>query len=572
MLALCSAFLFLLAPLPQSEELIERTYDVRALDAFAEVDALVPDPRLPLAAAYLDALAPDPEALMWPDGGVLPYGHWDRVILNLLLQEESEEVGTLDSIDGGLVASATEQGHARIESLLADIETVALRDCSIEVHLLDPAMIPDRTPNVLSMKQTRELLSATPSSGTQVQRGRLARPTSIEMISRQAVLFDYDVEVAQYSSAQDPQVTVLKEGLLGGVLVDERGDGMLGIRFWARWGEAHRPIASVVSGPDDEQLQLPAADGMVIVASADVEPGGAVLVTGAELPHAVLIRPRVEPRLAKATDQLAIIDAADALDRPHVVLPSVIAGPSPSGGWSWDELISWEEDWGVDHSPMDADDLDVLLADALPHPSTLVGKHVLVRVAESDRAEVAKAVAKLIPPRVSTYTLELRGGVVPFADLGAFEGSGADAAIRSLPLLVSGAARDGDTLALKAGTEHFYIKDYDIEVAQGAFAADPIIGEVFAGSTLWARITAAPNGQVDFQYAMTRAELLEIGSPLVTREPESEFPGIQLPRMRVSDLSGDQPTPLDEWVHLETRSLDGESARVTFIRLREVQR
>lgn len=572
MIAPLLALAFLTAPAPQSAELIDRTYDLRALDAFTEVDAMVPDPRLPLESAYLYALDPDPDALMWPEGGVLPYGDWNQVIESLLSPEESDEVDSLSSYDGMLIASATEQGHATIESLIADIETLALRDCTIEMQLFDPAGLPDDMPSVLSPEQAKGLMLKTPSRGAQVLRGRLARPTTLEMISRQAVMYDYDVEVAQYASAQDPQVTVLKDGLLGGVLVNERSDGMLCVRLWVRWGETRRPIESIVTGANGEQVQVPVVDGMVIIASADLEPGGALLVTGAELPHAVLIRPRVEPRITQVSEQLAILDVSDALDRQFVAWPMVITGPSPSGGWSWNEFASWKADEGAGEPPMHAADLESLLSEELPYPSTIVGKHLIVRVAEADRVEAAETVAKLVPPRVPTYTLELRGGVVPFDKLGEFEGADAAAAIQSLPLLARGAARGGDSLALKAGTEHLYIKDYDIEVAQGAFAADPIFDEVFVGRTLWARMTPAPDGKVDFQYALAQAELLEIGAPLVTREPQSEFPGIQLPRVRVDDQSGDQPTPLDRWVHLETRSLDGMSATVTFVRLHEMQR
>lgn len=41
---------------PQSADVIERSYDLRALDSFAEYDARINDPRLPLHAAYLSEL------------------------------------------------------------------------------------------------------------------------------------------------------------------------------------------------------------------------------------------------------------------------------------------------------------------------------------------------------------------------------------------------------------------------------------------------------------------------------------------------------------------------------------
>jgi len=85
MLALCSASLLLFVATPQSAELIERTYDMRALDIFAELDATVPDPRLPLTAAFLDALEPNPDWLPWPTLGSVPGGDWERIVSPLLI-------------------------------------------------------------------------------------------------------------------------------------------------------------------------------------------------------------------------------------------------------------------------------------------------------------------------------------------------------------------------------------------------------------------------------------------------------------------------------------------------------
>lgn len=566
MLALLTALVA--ACLPQ--ETVERTYDLRALDAFAEMDESIPDPRLPLEAAYLDALEPWAEGLLWPGSGALPYGHWHEVIESLLLDEEVEGLDELRTYDGVLYADATEEVHAVIAELLADLETASIRDCTIEVHLFDPARIPADTPSVLDAERARALMLSTPSRGSQTLRARLERPAALDLSSRQALLYDYDVEVAQYSSVQDPQIMALSVGLLGGVMVDERRGGALRVRAWLRWGELQRPVRSIVSGEDGETVQLPSVDSMAAVMSADLPPGGALLLHGADLPHAVMIRARTAERAAVETERLVIVDVADSVERPFLVRPSLVSTPSPSGGWSWENLNTWSEDWNGADPAMEPVELEGVLREQLPYPSAVVGKRALVRVEGDARADVAERFADWTPPAAATYTIELRSGAVPLAQLDVFEGDEADAAVEALPLLAIGAAREGDSFALKFGVQSLYLRDYDIEVAQGAFAADPIIADVFDGASLWARVTDGSGDTVDLQYALSRAEVLEMGARNVDRNADTRSPGIQLPRARVHDLGGDQPTALDRWVHLETRSPDGESATVTYLRVREV--
>ncbi|MFT7679816.1 MAG: hypothetical protein ACI8QC_003821, partial [Planctomycetota bacterium] len=57
-------------------------------------------------------------------------------------------------------------------------------------------------------------------------------------------------------------------------------------------------------------------------------------------------------------------------------------------------------------------------------------------------------------------------------------------------------ARAGDSAFLTEGVETSYLKDIDVEIAQGASIGDPIFGELFAGVSLWCRATPNPGGSL----------------------------------------------------------------------------
>jgi hypothetical protein len=46
------------------------------------------------------------------------------------------------------------------------------------------------------------------------------------------------------------------------------------------------------------------------------------------------------------------------------------------------------------------------------------------------------------------------------------------------------------------GKEGFYVQDFDVEVAEAAAAADPILGVTFEGLTFWWRPTVASDGTI----------------------------------------------------------------------------
>lgn len=214
----------LVVPCTQDEAPIERIHDLRALRTFAELDATVPDPRLPLHQAYVSALEADPEWLPWPRRGLRPDQDWGIVLRELLHEELADEIDWLEFDGNALEVGASEAGHRAVEEMLAALEALALRDCRVEVHLLEPEAV-EACGALLSREQSRELLLSGAVLGSHVLRGRTGTPLSIEGASRQAFLSSYHVEVGQFSHGTDPEPSVLAEGLLGGVLLDEREDG-----------------------------------------------------------------------------------------------------------------------------------------------------------------------------------------------------------------------------------------------------------------------------------------------------------------------------------------------------------
>lgn len=468
-----------------------------------------------------------------------------------------------------VVVNADATTHAAIEALLSELETWALRDCRIELHLLDSAALATHV-GVLTSAETQALLKSEFVRSTQVIRGRFGRPASIEMISRQAFLMNFDIEVAQFASATDPQVSVLQEGLLGGVLLEERTGGMLTMRMWGRWCEATQPMESIVVGLHGERMHVPVVDAQLFVASADLRSGESIVLGGTEMPMSLLLRVRCDVADATEPQLLKRVDLADAMDHPHFRGPLRAIQPSPSFGWN--EIFTSPDVWKELASPLDPREVvhDAGVRVELPH--AVLGKQLLVRATDEELEAVRESFAGYIPAPVETYVVELRKGSVLLDRLHDLENAAADELVELLPGKTTGVVRGGDSLVLVGGTQRTYVKDYEIEVAQGVHIAGPVIDDIFGGLAVWACVLPSAEGFVELQHEVRHTQILDVGTPLIEAEPETEFPGLSFPRVAARDSWGDQPIRLGEWVQLGASSTGSGTVELLYARVRRIDR
>lgn len=560
--ALCACVPFAL----QSSDLIERSYDLRALETFAEFDATIADPRLPLNAVELSNFEADPKRLPWPSPGFVPDGDWSEVFSELLTPEEAEETSISSEHTGLLVVRAPAEVHEIFETLIAGLEARVLRDYRIEIHLLDPAVLESSPGGVLTREATDAVLSSRYLRGNQTMRGRYGRPRSIEMISRQAFLLNYDVEIAQFASGSDPQVSVLVEGLLGGVHVEERDDGGSTLRLWARWCEAETPMKSITVGPNGEMVQLPVVDAMVAVASADLSPGESLLIGGSRFPLCLLFRVKGDSPATDLGNSLGHFDLSVAFDTPFALTPLRVVSPSPSGGWG--EIFREPELLGSPTPAISQSEVLDELNELTDRPFTVLGKCALVRADEQELLRVRERLAEFMPEPVSTFSVELRSGVISIAQLAELESGGVEGHLALLPSSVQGAVRAGDGLTLIGGTERMYVKDYDLQVAQGTHRHEPVLDSTFGGVAAWVRLLPGPDGTVELQNDMRWTEVTDFGTPLGLKEPNTEYPGLSFPRVDARTSWTDQSVPLDEWVQLSTTSRGPDQVQVLYARVR----
>jgi len=563
-------------PLTQDAEpaQIVRNYDVRALVSHASIPNDVADPRLPLDAAFLHSLEVDPGMLEWPTIGSMPHEDWGRVLLRLLPREQHEEVEVLEENHELLTVSATERGHERVGNLLRDIEALLLQDVLIEAHTLKPEVLDRARGAYLSADEVDALLASSDLLESRMLRTRMGRAASLRMVSGQAFLSDYNVEVAQYQAGAEPLVSVLFEGLLGGVHVEPAAGGELTVRSWMRYAKLHRPLESIEIAWKGARLHQPVVDTLLAVASADCPAGGGLLLGSAGAPVCVLVRARRAGPPPDVFQGSTIIDLHAELDIPFLVFPYKPGGPSPSGGFSppdWDpESLRTGPNWQVSSGRSALD--GVFSEVGLDPRFLLVGKYLIIAGDPEEQERARAAVMEMRLPRARTYEIEARFGDVDarFASrLGELDGD--FDWVDDLDGRVLGTARAGDSLLLVGGEQRLYLREYDLEVAAGVAIGDPIIESLFDGAYFWARVLPLSDGSVSFTHS-TLLQDIEEGVPAIESDAEdTHVRGMTFPRAQRMESWSEHAMPLNRWTLIKTGPAAPGKTRVLVVRVREAQ-
>ena len=136
--------------------------------------------------------------------------------------------------------------------------------------------------------------------------------------------------------------------------------------------------------------------------------------------------------------------------------------------------------------------------------------------------------------RVDVYSVtpgpETPAGALKAAEVDGVLGAKGSVALGSTTLVI------GQPGHLRSGRSTSFVSDYDVEVAEGAAIAKPVIRVVQEGLDLRTSVGQALDGRLIVRFALTRAGLSE---PLATRAIGSTKIGdVQLPRVRSSIAAG----------------------------------
>lgn len=486
----------------QDDEAVVRWYDVRALSN-AHVEDRGVDVRPHLESSFLDQLEPDSydvqvEDLFSPED----YG-WEQLLLDALGDEWPDDQVFIDERNGMLRVEGTAQTQAEVRTILAELSEELLRTARVEFFALRPADVPRGSGSVLSAAEVDALLAEAEPLDYAVASAPLGQRARLGRSGTRSALVDYDVEVAQYARMADPIVTVLYEGTELGVLVLARDDGGFFVRLWGRRGKrAGEPREVRLAGLGDTPIELPSMWTSVSAASAGIPDGGGLLL-GEDWSENGLWLVRVAG------------DGSDTADSGFVPLGELSAVPlvlgmpeptlaSPSGGFPEVDFSLSEQLGDVAGEPSFAvEDLFERLMDErdehdLGGSLLLLGSDLYVRrspaLLEHVRTSVDAIRGEFTGP---TVEIDLRLGLLDRATaIGLVrDGAGADL-LEHLDHRVLGTARLGDTLVVMGGKESYYLKDHDVEIAQGSAIDDPVVANVFDGIALWCLPNRLLNGDL----------------------------------------------------------------------------
>ena len=364
------------------------------------------------------------------------------------------------------------------------LSRVLLQELTVEVYSLQAS--PDAATGVLSAAEAERVLGV---KGAPVELARttalLGQPCRVRAGKGISFVSDFDVEVAQSAAIGDPVIRVLQEGLDFQATVGQSADGRLLVRFGStRCALAEALTSRTVASTRLGDIQLPKVRSSIVVGSGFLEDGGALVARhDGGLGTGIMVRVR---RSATAAAERAgsghhVLFVDDLLGSPQrVAIPSVRddqRNPNADRDPPAEPLV--EESEGAVTRELLEDFVRNALGEDSQTSVNLVGSRLHLRGSDDKAARVREAVAGLAKGLSRNVVVDFRLGKL-------------DASVQPLPKspddLVAKLAGSisvpvsmSDQFLIAGGLEQSAIIDQDVEIAQQAQIADPIVGPLFDG-------------------------------------------------------------------------------------------
>lgn len=484
-------------PFLRSQDLVTKTYDLRALVAREH----------PLSMGEMftpGLLAPE-----WPIVGRReePLHALDPSALQELLErafdpaDRSGRQPLLDLQDGILFATASDAAHGQLRQWIELCHHVLLEQVTFELHVL-PTSILNGASSVLRREEVDSVLRTSPEHPCYRTTGRIGVTLFVGSLGSDDYVRDYDVEVAQKASSVDPKVDKLRTGALWEIRTTRCVDGRLLIQVDGQAAELPRPPRTVEVQHRDLRgkrqvaaIQLPTLQNASIGALGRLRDGEALLIGGgAEQGSAYCIRlQRSAPAPAQADAPWHWLPVGDLCTTRAVatqisLLPTAVNDDGP-------RTVRYENDRPTTLT------LDQLLthlrrAHATAELETLPTGDLLVRADAKTRAAILQGVADLAAATQHDLTLEVRSGRLSAADAMLVTTGRVDAselAGRLTTTTLVSTLVDTPFHHLSR-TEHSYVRDFEVEIAQESGIPNPVIDTANAGLAISGRVLATgPN-------------------------------------------------------------------------------
>jgi hypothetical protein len=332
------------------------------------------------------------------------------------------------------------------------------------------------------------------------------------------ILGEYDVEIAEDSTIADPISRIVRDGFSASVRVMPCGEGSLDVEAAAELSILDDPVRTLsLDATSLGRLDLPAFASARVAGTAAIPPGGALVLVargvsiGGGAALAVVITPTAigDDVNALRDDEnpgfeARIAEWGTAGYQPRDFL-------SPAARMTEASMLAYlipDMEGAVDKVPNAADDSgfesdDAAQAEAMAaaNPDTtfvaaLPSRRTFVLGDGASQSAISDSLEALLAPR--RLTVEVTLALVPLTSeeeakvdpagnadalLGAARAERAGSSIFLVPVV------SGDQAAMALGREFSFLADYEVEVAQKARMADPLIGYAFSGCAAEVRAT-----------------------------------------------------------------------------------
>lgn len=392
-----------------------------------------------------------------------------------------------------------EQAFEALRRTLATPYEIEVRSVSLPDGPAGDALVEELSrADALPADAVARLLSADRDGGARgtVLSAYESRWTAFEQVRARSVVSDFDVEVAQASSIADPLPREVEDGLRAAVRAARTPTGGALVSVSAAAGDLVEPVRRVDFRTTDlGTAEMPEFRGAFVSTAAALWPGEtAAIVLASPVSERASVRRVLLVRLVSAppAPQLARLDVhgVGALTvqplRPFLFVPL----PPYSVDFALDVASPKREAVAQARERLRRDVIATAGAARFERQSTVLaeardwpGGAFVVQGDAETREAVRAAVVTIERQRVRaarvTLRLEVRGAAGAPAQL---------VGVTSFPALV------GHGAALAAYASVPYVADFDVEIAEKARIADPVIATAVGGTVLNLTLADGPGG------------------------------------------------------------------------------
>jgi hypothetical protein len=365
-----------------------------------------------------------------------------------------------------------------VRDIIGALEESVRPQLELELHILTgDIQAPD---GVLAAQDVAELLRSHVPETSYRRRICGDVPARIRTATHQEFVRDYDAEVAKKTVMYDPKVDSMFEGLDAGVLATVLADGRIHLTFAIQESEIERPIRLLkLRGSHQGKVHQPTMNSRTMAGSAIVEAGGAIVLGASSEPYGLCVlrvkRLPPPPRTARA----GRFQAVPLGDLAHPI-PRFVGAPLPSPPGTEPQRPS-------DDGLPEVDSWFAALRQIVGEPDpkfdwSVLANHVVVHRDDKAPDRLRKQLHDWAAAR-HTLRLRVRAGRVGVdaAKRYLVGASGREALVEKIPELGSIVALPDRSFLFMNGSERKFLRDYDVEIAESAQAANPIMDTAFSG-------------------------------------------------------------------------------------------